>query len=128
MLNPSDIRFLVVHCSDSPNDNHITARDIHQLHLGFGWDGLGYHQVILRNGTVEKGRPEFWLGAHVKGHNHESLGVCLIGRDDFTLEQFDALETLLNIWKTEYPDAKIIGHCDFEEVEKTCPNFNVQSW
>ena len=85
MLNPSDIHFLVVHCSDTPNDNHITARDIHQLHLGFGWDGLGYHQVILRNGTVEKGRPEFWLGAHVKGHNHESLGVCLIGRDDFTL-------------------------------------------
>ena len=80
MLNPQDIAYLVVHCSDTPDDAALTGRDIHQMHLGFGWDGVGYHRVIGRDGVVEPGRPDYWIGAHVKGFNDVSLGVCLIGR------------------------------------------------
>ena len=40
------------------------------------------------NGKIENGRPEYWIGAHVKGKNEISLGVCLIGRDNFTNKQF----------------------------------------
>ena len=43
------------------------------MHLGFGWDGIGYHKVILRSGKVENGRPEFWIGAHVKGKMNKVL-------------------------------------------------------
>ena len=52
-LDPASIDMLVVHCSDTPDDQPLRARDIQQMHLGFGWDGIGYHQVICRDGTRE---------------------------------------------------------------------------
>ena len=126
MLLKQDIKFLIVHCSDTNND--LTAADIHKMHLNFGWDGIGYHKVILRNGKVENGRPEYWIGAHVKGKNAESLGVCLIGRDKFTNKQLKSLELTLKRWKLTYTKARIIGHCDVIKTNKTCPNFDVISW
>lgn len=126
MLQASDIRYLVVHCSDTDDD--LTASDIHAMHLGFGWDGIGYHAVIIKNGTIEQGRPHFWSGAHVYGHNEKSLGVCLIGRNDFTSEQMTALDGLLRDWIARYPQARICGHCDFTNTQKTCPNFDVATW
>jgi N-acetylmuramoyl-L-alanine amidase len=128
LLNPEAIHYLVVHCSDTPDDDHLDATDIHKMHLGFGWDGIGYHAVVTRNGTIERGRPEYWVGAHVYGHNSESLGVCLIGRSDFTPAQIDSLILILREWKSRYPQAEIRGHCDFDNTEKTCPNFDVHSW
>ena len=126
MLQASDIRYLVVHCSDTDDD--LTASDIHAMHLGFGWDGIGYHAVIIKDGTIEQGRPHFWSGAHVYGHNEKSLGVCLIGRNDFTSEQMTALEGLLRDWIARYPQARICGHRDFPNTQKTCPNFDVATW
>ena len=73
----------------------------------FGWEGIGYHKVILRSGKIENGRPEFWIGAHVKGKNKNSLGVCLIGTDKFTNEQFLSLKKVLLKWKKKYPNARI---------------------
>ena len=98
------------------------------MHLGFGWDGIGYHAVIERDGRIQRGRPEFWIGAHVYGHNGESLGVCLIGRNDFTPAQMDGLQHLLEEWRRRYPQAEIRGHCDFDNTEKTCPNFDAGAW
>lgn len=128
MLSPDDIKYLVVHCSDTGDENLISAKDIHAMHLGFGWDGIGYHKVITRDGKIEQGRPEFWVGAHVFEHNQESLGVCLIGSHHFTDAQMTALEQVLHNWRKEYPDAAICGHCDFDNTEKTCPNFDAAAW
>ena len=128
MLNPQNIAYLVVHCSDTLDDAVLTGRDIHQMHLGFGWDGVGYHRVIGRDGLVEPGRPDYWIGAHVKGFNDVSLGVCLIGRHRFTYAQMLALETVLRDWQTTYPTAQIVGHYNFDYTEKTCPNFDVAAW
>ena len=50
-------------CSDT--SDHDDASGIHNLHLSFGWDGIGYHKIILRNGVVQNGEPEYWVGAHV---------------------------------------------------------------
>ena len=66
MLKSDSIKFLVIHCSDTPDQEDIGASDIHKMHC-FGWDGIGYHKLIKRNGLIENGRPEFWIGAHVKG-------------------------------------------------------------
>ena len=128
MLDPQNIAYLVVHCSDTTDDAALTGRDIHQMHLGFGWDGVGYHRIIGRDGVIEHGRPDYWIGAHVKGFNDVSLGVCLIGRHNFTDAQMQALETVLRGWKTAFPAAEIVGHCDFDYTEKTCPNFDVAVW
>jgi N-acetylmuramoyl-L-alanine amidase len=128
MLAAAKIRYLVVHCADTPDDQLLDARDIHQMHLGFGWHGIGYHRVICRDGLIQQGRPDFWIGAHVKGFNDVSLGVCLIGRSQFTDAQFTALENVLRAWKKAYPQANICGHRDFDYTDKTCPNFDVANW
>ncbi|MGI0118286.1 N-acetylmuramoyl-L-alanine amidase [Zooshikella sp. RANM57] len=122
-----NITRLIVHCSDSPNGRDDSAADIHRWHIGQGWVGIGYHRVIRRDGQVEHGRPDYWIGAHVAGHNSTSLGVCLIGRDQFTDEQMQSLERLILEWKIKYPDAEVCGHCDLD-MHKTCPNFDVKSW
>ena len=128
MLNIPNIKLLVVHCSDTDNNENVNARDIHKMHLDFGWNGIGYHKIILRSGIIENGRPEYWIGAHVKGKNKISLGVCLIGRDEFTNKQFISLQKILKLWKISYPQAKIVGHCDNGNTNKTCPNFDVTTW
>jgi len=128
MLDPQNISYLVVHCSDTPDDALLGGRDIHAMHLGFGWDGVGYHRIISRDGVIEHGRPDYWVGAHVFGYNEVSLGVCLIGRHRFTDAQMQALEKVLRDWKIYYPDAQIVGHCDFDYTKKTCPNFDVTDW
>ena len=126
ILDKSNIQYLVVHCSDT--DVNFSAADIHKLHLSFGWSGIGYHKIIEKDGMIVDGRPLYWMGAHVKGFNNVSLGVCLIGRYNFTADQFSSLRKLLLDWSSEFPDAVIIGHRDITQTKKTCPNFNVKSW
>ena len=128
MLTNKNINLLVVHCSDTEDSQNLRALDIHKMHLKFGWDGIGYHKIICRSGKIENGRPEYWIGAHVKGKNDVSLGVCLIGKDQFTKEQFISLKKILSKWKLQFPKAKIIGHYNTGNTDKTCPNFDVISW
>ena len=128
MLIQDKIKFLIVHCSDTPDNKRVDASFIHKMHLDFGWDGIGYHKIILRCGLIQNGRPEFWVGAHVRGLNSVSLGVCLIGSKYFTKNQFKSLKKVLKIWIEKYPKARILGHRDSIKTHKTCPNFDVISW
>tara|TARA_B100000886_G_C19999868_1_gene317582 strand:- start:72 stop:479 length:408 start_codon:yes stop_codon:yes gene_type:complete len=128
MLLIKDIKYLVVHCSDTPDNEDIGAIEIHKMHLGFGWEGIGYHKIIRKDGFVENGRPEYWIGAHVYGKNRQSLGVCLIGKESFSDKQFSSLENVLVNWKKKYKSALICGHRDILKTNKTCPNFDVISW
>jgi len=128
MLNAKKIKYLIVHCSDTSDKEKKSALDIHEMHLSFGWDGIGYHKTIDRSGKIENGRPEFWVGAHTYGLNNQSLGVCLIGQYTFTKKQFYSLEKILIAWKKKYPNAIIKGHSDAINTKKTCPNFNINKW
>lgn len=120
---------IVIHCSDSPNDRGDTAETVHGWHLANGWDGIGYHYVILEDGTVENGRPDYWQGAHAPGHN-DKIGIMLFGRgeDDFTEEQYLSLEGLVleKVSQYGFKDEDIIGHN--EVSSKKCPGFNVREW
>lgn len=123
---------IVVHCSDTPSSMDIGAQEIHQWHLDRGWDGIGYNAVIRRDGIIEWGRPAwqsggFWKGSHVKGHNHNSLGVCLVGSDYFTRIQLASLRSVILMWQNWHPNTKVVGHCDLDSG-KTCPNFDVSEW
>ncbi len=119
---------IVIHCSDSPQGRGDTAETIHDWHKQRGWDGIGYHYIILEDGTVEAGRPEYWLGSHCRGHN-DKLGICLIGKDKFTDAQFAKLAELVRKLKTKYNFDKrqIVGHNMIDE-KKTCPNFSVSQF
>lgn len=121
------IRNIVIHCSDSPELMPVTADDIHQWHLARGWAGIGYHYVVLRDGFIEAGRPEYWVGAHVDRHNADTIGICLIGRSHFTAEQDRALRRLVERLIVRYDDAGVVGHRDLAKG-KTCPNFDAREW
>ena len=130
------INLIVVHCSVTPPDMDIDANTIRDWHVNDnGWSDIGYHYVIKRNGDIEKGRPDHISGAHVKGHNEGSLGICLVGGVDkdnnadcnFTQNQFYSLESLLARLKSEYNNPEIKGHRDLDNG-KACPSFDVESF
>ncbi len=124
------MEYIVIHCSDSPQGRGDTAGDIHRWHQIRGWDGIGYNYVLLEDGTRQSGRPvfpfekTFWKGAHVRNYNGRSIGICLIGRDEFTPEQGEALNKVIKELHEVWPKAKVVGHYELDS-HKTCPNFDV---
>lgn len=118
------IKKLIVHCSDSDHLSHDNKETIYQWHVTErGWSDIGYHYIILKNGTIEKCRPVHRSGAHCKGHNKDSIGICLTGKVDFSHAQYVALQQLVNNLKWLFGGIPVYGHRDFSD--KTCPNFNV---
>lgn len=131
------VDYLVVHCAATRASMDIGAAEIKAWHRKQGWLDIGYHHVIRRNGAVEPGRPEDRPGAHARGFNHVSIGICLAGgvgedgktpENNFTDAQFAALRQLLNDLIQRYPHAKIVGHRDLPNVNKACPSFDVKEW
>ena len=131
-----EVQYIIVHCSATPPDMDIGVEDIRQWHREKGWSDVGYHYIIRRNGNVEKGRSDNQSGAHVRGYNSVSLGICMVGGvDDFntpdanyTASQWKALDKLVNDLKLTYPSAKVCGHRDMPGVDKACPCFDAISW
>lgn len=140
-----DIDMIVVHCSATPEGRDFTVKDIDRWHKARGWKGIGYHYVVYRDGSVHEGRPVNEVGAHAKGYNAHSIGVCYIGgmtadgkksKDTRTDAQKAALRTLLGQLKARYPKARIVGHRDLSpdknhngkvdpwERIKDCPSFD----
>ena len=129
------IKYLVVHCSATPEGRNHTAKDIDLWHRQRGFDGIGYNYIIRLDGTVEEGRDVNKIPSHVKGYNKESIGICYIGgidkntlqpQDTRTPAQKEALKKLLIELKKMYPQAEILGHRDFPNVAKACPCFNAK--
>jgi N-acetylmuramoyl-L-alanine amidase len=132
------IRKLIVHCSATPEGKHYSVDTIRKWHLKRGWRDIGYHFVIDLEGNVEEGRPIEITGAHTKGENFDSIGICYIGgvekdrdengewvaKDTRTPEQKEALEDLLCRLKGLYSKAVVYGHNDFSS--KACPCFNAK--
>lgn len=135
--NREATKYLVVHCSATQNKPSFTWKTIDQMHRQQGWLGIGYHFVILTDGTIQRGRPLEALGSHVKGYNNCSIGICLIGGvdikgksvDNFTEEQKESLKCLLDYLRGYYKDEVVVlGHRDFAGVHKDCPCFDVKGW
>lgn len=133
-----DIKRIIVHCSYTPPDRDIGAAEIRKWHTdprdvgGQGWSDIGYHFVIRRNGNMELGRPVAKKGAHCKGENEDSIGICLVGGwkgADFTWEQYSKLVHLVE--KLQYTYGKtqegkeitVHGHNEFSI--KPCPQFKI---
>ncbi len=141
-----DINEIVIHCSATPNGRAHTIEDIdrwhgerqppftrdlsiapkHQPHLKH----IGYHFVIELDGAVRAGRPLIETGAHVAGRNQNTIGICLVGTDRFTHEQWQALRTLVqNLRATPelaLRQLTLSGHNQYSS--KACPGFNVMAW
>ena len=134
-----EIAFIVTHCSATPPSMNIGADEIFSWHTdpapnGNGWSDIGYHFVICRDGLLQFGRPLEIAGAHVRGFNSLSMGVCLVGgvseknrapEDNFTDEQWECWQYLMHYYGEQYPLASFMGHRDFPAVTKACPSFDV---
>jgi len=128
------INKLIVHCSATREGQDITVDTIRDWHLKRGWSDIGYHYVVKLDGTIETGRSVELMGAHVKGHNKDSIGICYIGgveadgktpKDTRTDKQKDSLLNLLVTLKHVYGDISVYGHRDFST--KACPSFDATS-
>lgn len=125
------INEIIIHCSATKEGQSFTVADIDQWHRARGFAGIGYHYVIYLDGSVHEGRPLSQPGAHCKGHNAHSIGVCYIGgldaagrpHDTRTPEQRQVLLRLLETLKRQFPNATIHGHSEFSD--KACPCFDV---
>lgn len=130
------IKKIIVHCAATPSAMDIGAEEIDVWHKQRGFDEIGYHYVIRRCGKLEKGRDIAKAGAHCRGHNFSSIGVCLVGGidehgqacDNFTNQQKRKLQQLLNFLTLTFDEAEVVGHRDVKGVKKACPSFDVRSW
>lgn len=128
------IESIVIHCADTYARMDIGVREIRAWHRERGFDDIGYHFVIRRDGTVETGRPLEKPGAHAAGYNAFSIGVCYAGgkgddnkpEDNRTPEQKEAMLQLLAKLKQQFPGAVVLGHRDLPGVNKVCPCFSVK--
>lgn len=120
---------IIIHCSDSPHGRGDNAKTIHKWHTERGFDGVGYHYVVLEDGAVEAGRPEYWDGAHTKGYNDKSIGICMIGEDSFTDKQISSVQSIVKMLQHEYniPNENVLGHYETNGAGgKTCPNYSME--
>ena len=141
------VKHIIVHCSDSIWG---CVREIRKWHQARRWYDIGYHFVILNghvgkkmnlpvmNGHIECGRfldqdlsiDGKEIGAHALGYNKESIGICLIGKDQFTSRQIKSLMSLCTELMQMYSLTvnSIMGHYETESSKrlgKTCPNINM---
>jgi N-acetyl-anhydromuramyl-L-alanine amidase AmpD len=130
------IKSIILHCSDSEFGN---VDIIDQWHRQRGWNGIGYHFVItngvlksgekytpFHDGLIQAGRDINKTGAHCKGHNTGSIGICLIGKHAFTAKQlYKALPELLRVLMFDHAIGldQVYGHFEFSR-QKTCPNIS----
>lgn len=122
-----EIKRHIIHASASPNTMDIGAKEIRRWHLERGFNDIGYHIVIRRDGTIEWGRPFHKIGAHVEGQNKDSIGTCLVGQGlhltDFTPEQLSTLRCVDMELRFRFPTLTTHGHREY--ANKSCPGFNM---
>ena len=139
MLNKYQIKMrkidkIIIHCSATPEGRAVTVQEIEKWHRDKGYNGIGYHYIVGLNGEVWKGRDINLIGAHTKGYNSNSIGICYVGGVDKSMKAKDtrtpaqkvALHNLVKDLKKQYPKASIHGHNEF--AAKACPSFNVKMW
>lgn len=119
---------IIVHHTGMAQDRDMSARETHLLHkYDFGWAGIGYHYLIRKDGTIEEGRPEHFVGAHAAGNNGYSLGVAVAGNFNVgepTDAQMKSLISLTNFLAEKYSldlseRGVLLGHRDVNDT--TCP-------
>jgi len=128
-----NIAQIIIHCSATKEGKDFDVKNIRDWHVnGNGWSDIGYHYVIKLNGTIQEGRPENKIGAHAKGNNRYSIGICYIGgldingksKDTRTEKQKESLIKLIKEIKETHKEATVYGHNDFSS--KDCPCFNAK--
>lgn len=143
------LKYLVLHCTATPEGREVTGADIRRMHLspvsqgGRGWKQVGYTDIIHLDGTVERlvdnnddANVDPWeITNGAKGYNSVSRHVVYAGgmtkdmskpKDTRTPAQLRAMENYVKDFHKRFPSVRIIGHN--EVAAKACPSFDVGKW
>ena len=126
------INEIILHCTATKEGLNFGVKDVDRWHRDRGFKCIGYHYLILLDGTVCPGRPLNEIGAHTTGHNAYSIGVCYVGgldkngkpKDTRTPEQKLAMYKLLYDLLNTYPKAQV--SCHYQYAAKACPCFKIE--
>lgn len=122
-----DLTHIVIHHSASAR-NTTTVALIDQWHRARGFDGVGYHFVITSDGKTHAGRHIDRPGAHVAGHNADTIGICVVGDNTKPGERWNpaqvtALLRTIDMLRAIHPVLKVVGHRDLAPTE--CPGLEI---
>ena len=114
------IDMIVIHCSATRADVPLSPRQLDEMHRQRGFDGCGYHYYVRRDGEICTMRPVDRPGAHAKGYNQHSIGVCYEGgldeqgrpADTRTELQKRSLRVLVRVLAMDFQTRRIVGHRD----------------
>lgn len=126
------INEIIVHCTDTDYMHDVSVADLRQWHVvERGFTDIGYHYFIDLLGRVHVCRPLYMVGAHCKGHNSNSIGICYAGgrvngyfEDTRTIVQKESLNNLIRSLCNDYPITSIVGHNKYSR--KSCPCFDAE--
>jgi N-acetylmuramoyl-L-alanine amidase len=132
----SKVKRVVMHCSATKPHQNIGVKEIRNWHVaGNGWRDVGYHVVVRRDGSAEKGRPIYEApAANGAGNNMNTVAICWVGgiddkgypEDNRTDEQKKTLMSLKKILDVVLDNPEYLGHRDLPNVNKACPCFDVK--
>ena len=146
--NSRMVDLIVIHCSATKETARLTPLALDRMHRQRGFNGCGYHYYIERDGKINSMRPSEKVGAHARGYNAHSLGICYEGgldrngcaADTRTERQKASLRALVKVLRQLYPTInRVVGHRDLsldrngdgvitpDEWTKQCPCFDVAS-
>tara|TARA_R110002050_G_C8928455_1_gene511861 strand:+ start:273 stop:671 length:399 start_codon:yes stop_codon:yes gene_type:complete len=123
------INKVIIHCAETKTNQSFDISEVDLWHRKRGFDKVGYHYYIRLDGTLQIGRELEEIGAHCKGQNSKSIGICFEGGlnpngsswDSPLNEQLLTYDVLIAYINSIYGKLNVFGHYEFSE--KTCPNF-----
>jgi len=136
----------IIHWSATFLDQNVGTDWVHRVHLDRGFSGCGYHIIIRRDGTLQRGRPMNRGGAHDINNNTNFLGFCFIGgvnevssraqkpywryasADSLTPAQFNAYDGLMRTFHRVFPHGQVQGHYATSDEGKVDPGFDVPGY
>ncbi|VAW59386.1 hypothetical protein MNBD_GAMMA08-987 [hydrothermal vent metagenome] len=123
------VKTVFLHCSASDNSNHDDVSVMEEWHKKRGFSGVGYHFFINKNGDIQQGRDLEKIPAAQKGHNTNSIAICLHGLkiEKFTQPQFDSVKNLCTAIDSEYSSINIRFRGHKEVSNKSCPVFDYKT-
>ena len=140
-----EITEMVFHWSDTYTNSNIGSEEINENFIKLGYRGIGYHYVIRRDGSVQRGRPPGVEGEHaqINGHNSRSIGVVFVGglncasgtpnpieyrsSSSLTRSQMSSFQEICRAFYLAYPGGQILGHNDLD-INEEDPGFDVRDY
>ena len=136
---------IVDHCSATEEGVEVSVETLRRWHKNRGFKDVGYHVIVHLDGSAEEGRDIREAGAHAKGYNEESIGICYIGglkngkpADTRTEAQKETLKILHEKFKKLFDIKTVKGHRDLSvdlngdgvisknEWMKACPCYDAE--